>query len=122
MRYKVTARTESLVAELATLAEVAEDRLAFASAEAQREWEAFRFRWPSQVELRKGIIALSDDEVAIMRSKAKRFVSILGAAESARRSNAGIRAVDRRAAADLRLDLAPSGPGVPDDALGALLP
>ena len=96
--------------------------MAFASAEAQGEWEAFRFRWPSQVELRKGIIALSDDELAIMRSKLKRFVSILGAAESAHRSRAEIRTVDRRAAADLRRDLAPSGPGVPDVTLGALLP
>jgi len=123
MRYKVTARTESLVAELATLAEAAEDRLALASAEAQREWEAFRFRWPSQVELRKGTIAFSDDELAIMRSKVERLVSILGAAESARPSNAEIPTVDRRATAAVRL--APSGDGdrsgVADDAFGAFL-
>jgi hypothetical protein len=39
------------------------------------------------VELRKGIIELSDDDLAVMRSKVMRFVSILGAAESARSSN-----------------------------------
>jgi hypothetical protein len=86
MRYAVTARTESLVAELASLAEAAEDRLALASAEAQREWEAVRFRWPSEVELREGTIAFSDDDLALMRSKVTRFVSILGAQESSRSS------------------------------------
>ena len=80
MKYTVTSRTKSLVAELSSLAEAAEDRLALASAEAQREWKAVRFRWPSEVELRKGIIALSDDELVLMRTKVMRFVSILGAA------------------------------------------
>jgi len=64
------------------LAEAAEDRLALASAEAQREWEAVRFRWPSEVELRKGTIALSDDDLVLMRAKVMRFVSILGAVAS----------------------------------------
>ena len=82
MRYTVTSRTKSLVAELSMLAEAAEDRLALASAEAQREWEAVRFRWPSEVELRKGTIALSDDDLVLMRAKVMRFVSILGAAAS----------------------------------------
>jgi hypothetical protein len=109
MRYTVTPRTESLVAELATLAEAAEDRLALASAEAQREWEAVRFRWPSEVELRKGIIELSDDDLALMTSKVTRFVSILGAAESARSSNSEIPTVDRRLGANLRLELVSSG-------------
>jgi len=82
MRYTVTSRTKSLVAELSMLAEAAEDRLALASAEAQREWQAVRFRWPSEVELRKGTIALSDDDLVLMRAKVMRFVSILGAAAS----------------------------------------
>jgi hypothetical protein len=82
MRYTVTSRTTSLVAELSTLAEAAEGRLALASAEAQREWKAVRFLWPSEVELRKGIIALSDDELVLMRAKVMRFVSILTAAAS----------------------------------------
>jgi hypothetical protein len=98
-----------LVAELASLAEAAEKRLSLASADAQMEWQAARSRWPSQVELREGVVALSDDELAVMRSKVKRFVSILGAAVSAQPANAEIRAVDRRTAADLRLDFAPSG-------------
>ena len=122
MRYKVTDRTEALVAELANLAEGAKDRLALASAEAQREWEAFRVRWPSKNELRKGIIALSDDELSLMRSKVERFVSILVAMESARPSDAEIRTVVRRAAANFPLDLVPSGErsGIPDDADGLL--
>jgi hypothetical protein len=57
-----------------------------------------------------------------MRSKVERFVSILGAMESARPSNAEIRTVGRRAATNLRLDLVPSGERsrVPDDADGLL--
>jgi hypothetical protein len=123
MRYKVTTRTESLVAELAGLAEAAEDRLGLASAEAQREWAAVRFCWPSEGDLRSGIIALSDDELALIRSKVGRFVSILGAMEL-RSSITESRTVARRAAANLRLDLAPSREqsGVPDDALSGFLP
>jgi hypothetical protein len=77
MRYTVTARTEKLVADLARLAEAAENRLALASAAAQREWKAVRFQWPSEVDLRTGVIELSDDELERMRSKVRRFVSIL---------------------------------------------
>ena len=82
MKYTVTCRTTSLVAELSSLAEAAEDRLALASAEAQKEWEAVRLRWPSEVELRQGRIALSDDDLVLMRAKVMRFVSILAAAAS----------------------------------------
>ena len=79
-------------------------------------------RWPSEIELRKGIIALSDDELSLMRSKVKRFVSILGAMESAHPSNAEMRTVGRRAAPNFRVDLVLSGErsGVPDDAGGFL--
>jgi len=120
MRYKVTARTEWLVAELDHLADAAKVRVALASTEAQREWEAFRLRWPSEVELRRGNIALSDDELALMRSKVERFVSILGTMESGRPSNAEVRTAGSHAAGNFRLDLAPSRDrsGVPDDALG----
>ena len=109
MRYTVTSRTESLVAELASLAETAEDRLALASAEAQREWQAVRLRWPSEVELHKGIIELSDDDLALMRSKVIRFVTILGAAESARSSKVEIPTVDTRVRANPRLEVVSSG-------------
>lgn len=77
MRYIVTARTERLVADLARLAEAAENGLALASAAAQREWKTVRFQWPSSVDLRTGVIKLSDDELERMRFKVKRFVSIL---------------------------------------------
>jgi hypothetical protein len=87
MRYTVTPRTTSLVAELSSLAEAAEERLALASAEAKMEWEAVRCRWPSAVELRQGIVALSDDDLVLMRAKVMRFVSILGEAAAARSSN-----------------------------------
>jgi hypothetical protein len=80
MRYPVTSRTKSLVAELASLAEAADGRLARASADAQREWKALRYRWPTEDELGKGIVELSDDDLEVMRSKVMRFVSILGAA------------------------------------------
>jgi hypothetical protein len=109
MRYTVTSRTESLVAELSSLAKAADDRLALASAEAQMEWEAVRFRWPSEVELRKGMIALSDDDLVLMRAKVMRFVSILGAAASVRSSNAQSQEVDRHSDADLRLELGSPG-------------
>ena len=72
------------------LLQAAEDLLALASPAAQREWEALRFQWPSEVDLRKGIIALSDDELELMRSKALRFVRILEAAGSTRTSNARV--------------------------------
>jgi hypothetical protein len=113
-----------LVADLASLAEAAEDRLALASAEARREWEGFRFRLPSEVELRRGTLALSDDELARMRSKIKRLLSILAAEELARSSDVEIRRIDRHANANHGLDLAESGeqPSVPDNVLGGVLP
>ena len=83
MRYTVTERTEKLVADLASLAAAADNRLNLASAAAQKEWEAVRFQWPSEVDLRTGAVALSDEELERMRAKVMRFVRILESAGSA---------------------------------------
>src|SRR5579872_6877748 len=105
MRYPVTSRTKSLVAELASLAEAADGRLARASADAQREWKALRYRWPTEDELGKGIVELSDDDLAVMRSKVMRFVSILGAAGPARSPIAEIPRLDLQGVPSRRLNL-----------------
>lgn len=36
-----------------------------------------RLLWPSEIELRQGLSSLSDDELTIMESKARRFHDIL---------------------------------------------
>ena len=108
MRYAVTAQTERLLADLASLADAAEDRLSFASAAAQREWEAMRYRWPSEVDLRDGSIALSDHQLELMRSKVMRFVSILEAARRTLFLKATARTVEPRVCGQLRCEPAPS--------------
>ena len=102
MRHAVTARTERLLADLARLADAAEDRLSLASTGAQREWQAMRYRWPSEVDFREGTIALSDQDLELMRSKVMRFVSILEAARTTRVSTVEARSVELRVGGHFR--------------------
>jgi len=77
MRHKITSRTVSLLAELVELGESIESHLAVASPAARDEWQNQRLRWPSEIEMRQGSVALSDEELEVMRAKVKRFNDIL---------------------------------------------
>ena len=77
MRHKITSKTVSLIAEMVQLGESVEAHLWVASPAARDEWRSQRLRWPSEIELRQGSIALSDDELEVMRAKVKRFNEIL---------------------------------------------
>lgn len=78
MRHKITIRTELLVRELDALADQIErGLLAAASREARREWRCLRRQRPSEAELAMGSLALSEDELAFMVAKARRFKAIL---------------------------------------------
>jgi hypothetical protein len=75
---KVTDRTESLVVELAALAERVDDHLlSAASPHAREEWDALRRRWPSTADVAAGAVTVSDDELDVMIGKVRRFRSIL---------------------------------------------
>ena len=82
MRHKITLETTRILKELARLAEGLQERLPSVSPEARREWEELRLQWPSKLEVRHGTVALSDEELAIMESKVKRFHDILAARSS----------------------------------------
>jgi hypothetical protein len=78
MTYKITSRTEALVRELGQLAEEIESNLlSEASPDARREWETLRQIWPTPDHIRSGATTLSDDELAFMVQKIRRFRSIL---------------------------------------------
>lgn len=82
MRYKITNDTGRILNELARLAQGLQDHLPSISAEARREWEELRIRWPSECEVRQGTVVLSYDELAIMESKVRRFHDILATRSS----------------------------------------
>jgi hypothetical protein len=78
MMYVVTPRSERLVRELLSFAkEVDAPVLARASALAQGEWSELLARLPSEADLRRGVIALGEDELGWLLSKAMRFHDIL---------------------------------------------
>lgn len=78
MKHKITDKIRRSVEHLARLAAAVEERLDRASPEVRSDWKAMRLLWPSEIELRQGLSSLSDDELAIMESKARRFHDILG--------------------------------------------
>jgi hypothetical protein len=78
MKYGITPQTESLVAELRELASQIDDRLlARASGAAREEWAAIRDAWPTEDEVHRGTLHLSEDDLAWMVEKVRRFKSIL---------------------------------------------
>jgi hypothetical protein len=79
MKYTITRETSRIVDELTRLAECLQEHLPSISSEARREWEELRLRWPSELDIRQGTVGLTNDELAIMESKVRRFHDILAA-------------------------------------------
>jgi hypothetical protein len=95
MMHVVTSRTERLLRELLHVArEVDAEVLARASDLAQEEWRELLRRLPTEADLRRGVVALNEDELAWLLSKALRFQEIL---------RAGVPAVPSRAVRALAL-------------------
>jgi hypothetical protein len=68
-----------MVEELHSLADDLDRHwLAGASEEAQSEWRSFLNEWPTEFEVRRGLVARSESELAWMLAKAERFRAILG--------------------------------------------
>jgi hypothetical protein len=80
MMHKATAQTEILVTELGALArQIDAGPISSASDAARDEWLALRAQWPSPNEVRAGAVPLSDDDLALMVAKVRRFKEILQA-------------------------------------------
>jgi len=77
MSYPICPESRRVLAELDHLRTEARALLAAASAGAREEWEKLESRFPSDLEIRRGQIALSKPELNEMRSKVKRFRDIL---------------------------------------------
>jgi hypothetical protein len=77
MRYSVTAKTEGILRQLRRLARQIEPYLSLASLDARNEWDALRHTWPSDDDLRRGRVSMSDAELEGMHAKVCRFGEIL---------------------------------------------
>jgi hypothetical protein len=78
MQFEVTPKIERLVKEFRLLAEdLHHDWLAGASEEARAEWQSFMNDWPTDLDVRRGLVMRSEDDLARMLAKAKRFRAIL---------------------------------------------
>lgn len=78
MNHTLTPETARILDEFAFLARNIETRITAASPSARDEWEELLLRLPSETELRLGATLLSENQLAVMLSKAKRFFDILG--------------------------------------------
>ena len=76
--YPMSPESGRILAELDHLRTAARTLLEFASPGACDEWTKLENRLPSELERRRGIIALSTSELKEMQSKARRFRDILG--------------------------------------------
>jgi hypothetical protein len=84
MMYVVTARSERIVRELLELAKGVDAQvLARASDPARDEWNELLLRLPTEAHLRRGVIALAEDELSWLLAKAIRFRQILGGPDEA---------------------------------------
>jgi hypothetical protein len=84
MMYVVTARSERIVRDLLGLAkEVDAQVLARASALARDEWNELLLRLPTEAHLRRGVVALAEDELSWLLAKALRFRQLLRGPEDA---------------------------------------
>jgi hypothetical protein len=82
-------RTRELLGELHALAEeIEESLLSLASDAARVEWRSLRDAWPSEIEVRRGVVGLAEDDLEWMVSKVKRFRQILRALAGAPRTPA----------------------------------
>jgi hypothetical protein len=78
MRFKTTATTAKLIDDLNRLGAEIEPRLDEVSAAARGEWRELRSRFPTPHDLERGFMAMSDEDLAVMRAKVMRFRDFLG--------------------------------------------
>lgn len=83
MLYPMSPESHSILVELDHLRTAARALLDFASRGARDEWTKLERRLPSELELRRGIIALSISELKEMQSKIGRFRDILATSRRA---------------------------------------
>jgi hypothetical protein len=86
MHHKVTERTRALVRALRKLAAEVEPRVEGASEAARAEWMAAQAAWPTDFELARGVVEVSDDDLEVMHARVRRFGQILGRKPSQRAS------------------------------------
>ena len=79
MRYPICPESRRILDELDYLRTEARALLDAASPGAREEWEKLESRFPSDLEIRPGIIPFSKPERDEMRSKVRRFRDILAA-------------------------------------------
>jgi hypothetical protein len=78
MQFEVTPEIERLVEEFRCLADDLHSHwLVAASEEARAEWQSFRNDWPTNEDLRRGVVGRSEDDLAWMLAKARRFRALL---------------------------------------------
>jgi hypothetical protein len=77
MKYPICPESRRILDELDYLRTEARALLDAASPGAREEWEKLESRFPSDLEIRRGIIGLSKPELDEMRSKVRRFRDIL---------------------------------------------
>jgi hypothetical protein len=77
MMHLISAHGQRILEELEILRAEARSLLDVASVNARAEWEKLETRFPSDLEIRGGLIAFSSPELAEMRTKVRRFRDIL---------------------------------------------
>jgi hypothetical protein len=77
MPYPISTESRRLLEDLAQLRAEAGALLHKASPGARDEWRKLESRFPSEVEIRRGFMAISKPELEEMRSKIRRFRDIL---------------------------------------------
>lgn len=88
MLHPISPESRRILVELDHLRTGARALLDFASPGARDEWTKLENRCPSELELRRGIIALSISELKEMQSKVRRFRDILAASRVEQASEA----------------------------------
>ncbi len=78
MRFKMTPTTNRLLEDLNLLSLDIEPRLELVSAAARAEWREMRSRVPTAQDIAAGFSPISDEQLAVMRSKVIRFRELLG--------------------------------------------
>lgn len=90
MRYPICPESRRVLDELDHLRTEARALLAAASPDAREEWEKLESRFPSDLEIRRGQLALSKPELDEMRSKVKRFRDILATGQRGPQAGDGL--------------------------------
>lgn len=89
MRYPISAESGVILGDLDDLRMETRELLDSASPGAREEWKKLERRFPSELEVRRGLIALSSAELDEMRSKVRRFRDILAASRREAETSGG---------------------------------